>query len=208
MEVSVKKRVIVYIDGFNLFFALREKNWPFFMWLDVTKLAQKLISTNQTLVEVKYFTSRITNNPGKQKRQNTYLDALGTLNNLQIIYGNYQTEFLSCPGCGVVKHIPGEKQTDVNIATEMLVDAFTDKADDLILITADSDQCPAMKAVRSAGKRVVIALPPGREKFMEVKFAADSSFDISAKHLRDALLPEEITLPSGFVIKCSDKWKP
>ena len=204
---AAQNRVIVYIDGFNLYFALREKKWHFYMWLDVTKLAHRLLAKNQVLVEVKYFTSRIKDNPGKQKRQNAYLDALGTLGKLKIIYGNYQTSFLPCPGCGVVKHIPGEKQTDVNIATEMLVDAYTDQVDDLILITADSDQCPAIKAVQTTGKRVVVALPPGRERYMEVKFAADASVDIGAKHLRDSLLPERITLRNGFVLECVEKWR-
>jgi hypothetical protein len=36
-------RVIVYIDGFNLYFALRSKGWRKYYWLDLARLAQKLI---------------------------------------------------------------------------------------------------------------------------------------------------------------------
>ena len=36
-------RVIVYIDGFNLYFALRSKDWRKYYWLDLARLAQTLI---------------------------------------------------------------------------------------------------------------------------------------------------------------------
>jgi hypothetical protein len=57
-------------------------------WLDVEKLINKLLQPNQKLVEIKYFTSRVTNNPDKQKRQSTYIDALETIG-VKIIYGKY-----------------------------------------------------------------------------------------------------------------------
>ena len=40
------------------------------------KLVESLLQPNQILVEVKYFTSRVSNSPDKQKRQSTYIDAI------------------------------------------------------------------------------------------------------------------------------------
>ena len=73
-----KERVIVYVDGFNLYFGLKEAGFLSSKWLDIKRLCIDLLKPNQTLAEVKYFTSRVSNNPDKQKRQTTYLEALQT----------------------------------------------------------------------------------------------------------------------------------
>jgi hypothetical protein len=52
-------RVIVYIDGFNLYYALRSKGWRKYYWLDLARLAQALIKPGQQLEALHYFTSRI-----------------------------------------------------------------------------------------------------------------------------------------------------
>ena len=37
------ERVIVYIDGFNLYFGLKSKGWKRYYWLNLQKLAIKLL---------------------------------------------------------------------------------------------------------------------------------------------------------------------
>ena len=81
------ERVIVYIDGFNLYFGMREAGLDNCRWLNLEKMVSKLLQPNQTLKEIKYFTSRVSNNPDKQKRQSTYIDALESTNT-KIFYGN------------------------------------------------------------------------------------------------------------------------
>ena len=180
------------------------------MWLDLVALANNLLRGEQGLVAVKYFTARIRNNPKKQKRQTTYLDALSLHcgEKLQIIEGYYYADPYICADCGRNNPIEGEKQTDVNIATHMIVDAQRENfVDDLILITADSDQVPALKAVRELGKNVLVVLPPGREAYLEIQFAANSKLDLNASKLKASLLPRRITAKNGFVLECPDKYK-
>jgi len=50
-------RVIAYIDGFNLYFGLRDKGWRRYLWLDVQKLSTNLLKPGQQLVFTKYFTA-------------------------------------------------------------------------------------------------------------------------------------------------------
>ena len=69
---SKKERVIVYIDGFNLYFGMREAGFGNCRWLDLKKMVQKLIKPDQSLEDIKYFTSRVSNDPQKQKRQAKY----------------------------------------------------------------------------------------------------------------------------------------
>jgi uncharacterized LabA/DUF88 family protein len=197
-----RRKVIVYIDGFNLYFALEEKKWYGFMWLDPVALAKNLAGPDRELVRVNYFTARIKQPADKKAQQTSYLDALATLPDLDIHEGDYKENSVMCHGCGRNWRDDKEKQTDVNIAVRMLLDAHTpDKVDDLILITADSDQCPTIKAVQSLGKRVVIILPPGRDQYLEVKIAADSHLELTAKKLKKCLLPTQVVRQDGFVIQ-------
>ena len=71
-----KERVQVYVDGFNLYFGMLEAGFNNCNWLNLKKLSINLLKPHQELAGVKYFTSRVSNNPDKQKRQVTYLEAL------------------------------------------------------------------------------------------------------------------------------------
>jgi uncharacterized LabA/DUF88 family protein len=207
--IENKRKTIVYIDGFNLYFAMRDKGWSNYMWLDLIKFSQQLLNDTQELVHVKYFTSRIKNDPEKQKRQNLYLEALTTLNAdiLKVYEGQYQSNTFSCPSCRGELWDDQEKQTDVNIAVHMLLDAFSkNKVDDLILITADSDQCASVKAVRVLGKHILVALPPGRGDYVELKKHGNSHIEITAKKFKGCRLPDSIPINDKFTIKCPTKW--
>ena len=54
-----KNRVVVYIDGFNLYFG-KDAGFNRCKWLNVEKLVRSYLTANQELIEIKYFTSRIT----------------------------------------------------------------------------------------------------------------------------------------------------
>ena len=88
------ERVLVYIDGFNLYFGMMEAGFEKSRWLNVALLAQNLLKPTQQIVGVKYFTSRVSNNPAKQKRQSLYLEALECLG-VEVIYGHYQRILLN-----------------------------------------------------------------------------------------------------------------
>ena len=64
--MTQKERVIVYIDGFNLYFGMTSV-YTNIKWLNVELMAQHIIKPHQTLVAVKYFTSLVSNNPLKKK---------------------------------------------------------------------------------------------------------------------------------------------
>lgn len=82
----------VYIDGFNLYYlALRHTG---FKWLDVSKLASAYLGKGDKLGEIKYFTARVKprpQDPQQPARQQLYLRALGTIPNLSIHFGMFQS---------------------------------------------------------------------------------------------------------------------
>src|SRR5437868_3537909 len=118
------KRVITYIDGFNMYFGLKDQKWDRHLWLDVQALSRNLLKPDQQLVHTKYFTARLSQPPDKAKRQNTYIEAIQTLPDVSIYFGHYLSNPRTCRNCGFVYAAPQEKMTDVNIAVELLQDAF------------------------------------------------------------------------------------
>jgi uncharacterized LabA/DUF88 family protein len=200
------ERVIVYIDGFNLYFGMREAGLDNCRWLNLERMVSKLLQPNQILKEIKYFTSRVSNNPDKQKRQSTYIDALESTK-IKILYGNYQDGSEECRRCGHIWRTAKEKMTDVNIATSMIVDAFNDLFDMALLISGDSDLVPPIKAVHTNfnTKRVVIAFPPKRHN-ASMALVAKGSLIIGKKTLIDSQFDSEIKSKTGYLLKKPVKW--
>lgn len=202
------QRIIAYIDGFNLYFGLKSKGWRRYYWLNQALMIENLLKTDQVLVMTKFFTSRISAPPDKAKRQNDYLEALGTIERLEIFYGHYLSNFIECKKCGNRIFKPNEKMTDVNIAVELMKDAYNDSFDSAMLITADSDLVSPVKNVLELfpEKRIVVGFPPDRFSF-ELKKVSSAYFKIGRKTLANSQFSDEITKPDNFILKRPQLWK-
>lgn len=201
-------RVIAYVDGYNLYYGLRHKRWKRFYWLNIRRLAQTMLRPNQTLVATRYFTTRVPHPASKRRRQQTYLEALGTLPDFEIQYGHFLPGTHSCPHCGKPHQTHFEKMTDVNIAVALLTDAYQDKFDLALLISADSDLVGPVRAVRELfrGKFVIVAFPPKRFS-VALKQAANAQLHIGHNELAKSLFPAEIVKPDGFVLRRPIEWQ-
>lgn len=91
------ERVSVYIDGFNLYFGICDLHARY-KWLDVHKMSQAMLKGQQVLIDVKYFTARISGDPTKESRQRRYLDAIDTTP-VQVYYGHYLGKPAQCHRC-------------------------------------------------------------------------------------------------------------
>jgi uncharacterized LabA/DUF88 family protein len=204
-----RERVIACIDGFNLYFGIEDSGSRQHLWPNLLALSKSLSMPFQDVAEVKYFTSRISGLGSKQKRQSTYLDALGTLDRtvFRMFFGKYQDEPQRCRLCGGEDTISHEKMTDVNIAVEMMRDAFQNRFDTALLISADSDLCPPVIAIRSLfpQKRVVVGFPPARHS-VELANVASNKFVVGRASLAKSQFPEEITTQAWIILKKPDTW--
>lgn len=203
-----KSRVISYIDGFNLYFGLRQRGWQKYMWVDPTKLSASVLLPHCELRHTKYFTSRVRGNVGKQQRQSAFLDAIMTLPNLSIYWGRYQPDTKQCQNCGHYSQHPQEKKTDVNIATQLLCDAFHDDFDTALVISGDADLVPPIEAVKRLfpEKRVIVAFPPRRYS-TELAGLAHSCFNIFEAKFRQSQMPHTISISARADVSCPDKWR-
>jgi uncharacterized LabA/DUF88 family protein len=204
-------RVIAYIDGFNLYHGLRSKGWRKYYWLDLRALAASMLKPDQTLEGVRYFTTRIKadgNNARDMQRQTTYLEALGTLPGLQVQFGHFLEKPKRCHNCGAQWMDYEEKMTDVNIAIQLLTDAFDNVFDVALVMSADSDLTPPVRQVRTRfpAKRVIVVQPPGRSSF-QLAQAATAVFTISETKLRQSQLPHQVQRADGFVLQRPTHWR-
>jgi uncharacterized LabA/DUF88 family protein len=204
-------KVITYIDGFNLYFGLRQKRWRKYYWLNLVRLSQELLKPGQQLQAVHYFTSRIRangHNATDMRRQLTYLEALGTLSEVQLHFGHYLDKPKECRSCGARWLDYEEKMTDVNIAVQMLADAFDDRFDTALLISADSDLTTPVRQIlsRFPERRIVIAEPPARHSAALTNIAS-GYFTVGEAKLRKSQLPATVVRADGFALQRPDHWK-
>lgn len=202
------QRVIAYIDGYNLYHGLRAKGWKRFYWLNVTKLAEHLLKPGQILTATKYFTTVIKRPDDKRRRQTLFLEALQTVPSLQIFYGQFLEDFVTCRHCGHTYITHHEKMTDVNISVELMTDAFQNNFDLALLISADSDLVGPLQAVRQSfpHKRVIVAFPPKRSSFA-LKQIANASLHIGHNELSKSLFPSPVIKDSGIELHCPISWR-
>ena len=209
MRFMRAERVIAYIDGFNLYHGLCDAQLESSRWLDLHGVCQSLLKPHQHLVLVRYFTSMVRNKPRAAKRQSVYIDALRSRGGIEIDFGHRLSKTLTCSRCGFVHSTSVEKKTDVNIAVRLLEDAYDDRFDLALVISADSDLAPPIEAVRRrfAGKTLLAAAPPARWS-SELKRVAHAMVKISPSAVRRNRLPDPVITPNGQQLRAPAGWLP
>lgn len=152
------KRVLVLVDGFNLFHAIRDLD-PSLMEIDISALASRLTNRkSETIYKIQYFASLITHlNQKTIQDQENYLQKLRG-SNVEVILGRFRPRTTVCPICGAreVKHV--EKETDVNIAVAMVSHCYEQKISKILLFSADSDMKGAILKVKARFPNIEIRL--------------------------------------------------
>jgi len=203
------ERVIAYIDGYNFYYGLREARLHSSRWLDLPAMCRALLKGGQRLDLVRYFTTRVRNDPAAAKRQSSFIDALTARGGIEIDFGHFISKERLCKSCGHAWRQSEEKKTDVNIAVRLLDDAYDDRFDTAVVISGDSDLVPPIKSVRARfpSKRLVVASPPKRVSG-ELRGAADAALTISDRTIRANRLPNPVMTSTGIQLWAPAGWLP
>ena len=169
--------VSAYIDGFNLYFGMKNKYGRKHMWLDVVELVRH-IRPKDDVVVVRYFTAIVKNEPAAAQNQLDYIEAMKAHNGdlLDVRIGRFKDRTIKpCRRCGQPYQCTcprqyrsyEEKETDVALGAMMVADAARGIGETTLLISADTDLVPALAAVRLVDhdRPVCLALPPGNTGF-------------------------------------------
>jgi hypothetical protein len=108
---------------------------------------------------------------------------------VHVTFGEFKQKTVTCrASCKEDFITHEEKQTDINIAVAMF--DLSPRYDKLILLTADSDQVPAIKLARKLyPTKIFASLPPIGRKSKELRQCCHQSFKMTEEHLRDCQLP-------------------
>jgi uncharacterized LabA/DUF88 family protein len=199
------RKTYVYIDGFNFYYGCI-RNSPY-RWLDLFKFAQSMLPKND-VVRVKYFTAIVkpsTKDPTKVVRQQTFLRALGTIPQVEVFLGSFQAHPVKRPkadGSGSVEIIDmKEKGSDVNLATELLVDGFTNAYEVAVVVSNDSDLVAPVRAVRSKLSKAVGIINPHQRQSVELRASASFIKEVRTWALAQSLLPPVLYDAKGEIHK-------
>lgn len=209
-EDMEKKKVIVYVDGFNFYYGLKAApRWKRYYWLDVVALFEKFLKPNQELVAVKYFSAR-PDDPDAAERQWRFFQANRENPRFWLILGTYLKKSITCRNCGYRILTHEEKETDVRIATQIVVDAYERNCDIAIVVSADSDMVPAIEIAKGIGRTVFVYFPPNQFSSNLATMGSGSPVYLQRyeSRFRQSLLPETVHLrASGYDLNIPDKWR-
>lgn len=196
------ERVAWFVDGFNLYYSLMSLKSGRYLWLDLGSLANSKIKHNQVNVKLSYFTALAESRTGSTKRQSDYLAALKLTSPfpIDIVVNSFNRTSWDCKNCDSKNKKYQEKQTDVALGVAMVESAMLDEYDTAFLISADMDFIPAIEKVKTYGKKVVIALPPGRRSF-DLEDSASSVYHLKENAIRKSQLPLEIEVGARRITK-------
>ena len=92
-------RVNAYIDGFNLYYAIKYLNNPNFKWLDLRKMCSCFLKAEYTLNDVYYFSAYTNFYPRKRAKHQLYTQALEQSSKTKVILGKFKKKKPKCGKC-------------------------------------------------------------------------------------------------------------
>lgn len=212
MTNSLSQRVCFYIDGFNFYYGLKEKDWGEFYWLDIVKFCRSLIKSYHTLISVNYYSAPPINHSGKKRRQRKFFDA-NELNNLfKLHLSIHKPKNKICDNCGYTIYYSEEKQTDVRIAVDMLKNCANDVCDLTVLISGDTDLIPSLEAIKEIypNHKILIFFPPARKTHDMINYAdgwRDLGLDPFRRKFINSIFDDDVISDEGTIITIPAKWK-
>jgi len=158
MNYDNLSRVAVFVDGSNLYFAIKEGLHKQDI-IDVEKLAKKLTKERQLIRIYYYHVPMLEGDPEATRRHQAFLNRLGYVDYLQLRLGRLvpRPVKLRCPSCGkdieYMTHI--QKGVDTRIAIDMVGLALLDAYDVAILVSGDADLAGAVSFIKEHTRKYV-----------------------------------------------------
>lgn len=180
---------------------------------------------DDVLLRVRYYTSLVTGrtDDGQPQRQDAYIRALAGLPCLTIHIGNFATRRVCRPLVEpiplvypkangmqyVMVHNTEEKASDVNLASHLLRDGYTDQYAAAVVVSSDTDLVEPLRIVKEENRKPVVLLYPDYErKSVPKKLARVTSTVrfISKRDLACCQLPNPAPARNGELIVRPAEW--
>ncbi|MGE4421498.1 MAG: NYN domain-containing protein [Pseudodesulfovibrio sp.] len=204
-------RYSFFIDGFNVYHWIdKGPLGDRFKWINYYDLAQKFTPKGHELAEVRYFTAYADHMPDKKRRHKALCRAL-VASGVKLRRGKFKMKDRICFKCGSRWKAHEEKQSDINLAIDLLEEAMRDSFDVAVVLSADTDFAPAVRTVRRLypEKEVQLLLPSGM-RADELKQVCSCHKLMYPNQLKSCRLPNAVqyNAPAGgrLVIHCPQEY--
>ncbi len=207
---ALQKRLAVYIDGFNLYHAIKDLEKPRLKWFNLESLGRSLVREGETLAKVHYFTAVVDWNIHKKMRHLDYIKALESKGVL-VTLGTFKEGDKHCSSNDWFCPFREEKQTDVSIGVHMVADAMSRQFTRAVLLTADTDQIPTIQMIRKQCPDIELTwlAPPGRmQQAREIGDVLADRSELSEGAIGTHRLPNLVLDgEKRLICKCPDDYK-
>lgn len=196
------ERIICFVDGFNMYHALKNLQLPHLKWLDLQLLFSRLTrSKSQVITQILFFSAYPTWKPDSYHRHKLYIKALSS-HGVTPILGQFKNKPKKCLKCKAEWISHEEKETDVNLALAMLDLAYKDRYDHAFLLSRDSDLAPAVRKVKQnfPDKKITVFSPYNYRHSSELMQACDGHKTINFRHISTSLFPEQVYDAGGNLV--------
>ena len=175
---SIKKKVIIYIDGSNFYFSIKE---TFNCKIDIEKFCKKL-SEDYDLIRINYYIAPVGEaNPKMYTEQQRFFEKLKKIDKLKIIFGRLEKHKQDGKSFYV------EKATDVNLSRDLIFDAIDNIYDQAFLISNDGDFSGVVSSIIDRFDKKIIYVAIGNRKSISyhLKKVASETIGIGKRFIED-----------------------
>lgn len=134
------------------------------------------------------------------KRHKVYIHILQDLG-INIVFGNFKERQVQCNSCFQRFKKHEEKQTDVNIATQIVQDIYERQPDIIQVISGDTDLIPPLKVAKMKNITIQVVVPMGR-RANEFDVLVDKKSKIKLRHLYKCFIGQTYITKSQNTIQC------
>lgn len=201
------KRSSFFIDGLNLYYAIKDFGSPQAKWLNLRALAEHIAGPSEEVCSINFFNALPKWDLEKMQRLQVYLKALRSVG-VTVILGRFQEVYRKCRKCDRAYKTFEEKKTDVNIAIHIFRMAFENRYEKAYIVSGDSDLLPAVRAVQQCfpQKEFGVVVPVG-QRAKALQSACNTSFKILPAHCKKFRFPDPIKTADDKLIRCPDTWR-
>jgi uncharacterized LabA/DUF88 family protein len=167
---SELKNIILLVDGLNLFHGLLSSYGLAHTEVNLVKLSDSIIETNEKIYSIHLFGANFKGNSEKSIAQRKFMLQNSRLENVKTTLGKLKKREFTCNFCKHKYTFYQEKFTDVNIVLKIIEIIQNLEISKIYLISGDNDFLPIVKKVKELNSvKIKIVIPPG------IKHVATSS---------------------------------
>lgn len=211
-----RPRAALYVDGFNLYHPIRRMgpDYNHLKWACLWTLGKNLTEPHgQELIKVAFCTAVPSVRQSVEKRdRHIRFNQAQRARGVHIIEGHYVPEPIEEDGIpnGEVKWT--EKQTDINVALELILDGLRDVYDVALLLSADTDQVATARVfseqLAPKGKKLVGVAPPDRSAPIGYSNYGIQTVGLKRIDIERCVMPDTIEVDGKVVVHRPAEYAP